>query len=129
MKFLVAFSVFILLHLLGWGAAHAWMSTNKSETLVVVDTSFAMKPHFQDMQLWLENYQDNARYTEVVVGTDKTSLGPLDAIKSRENIFRSAFGTFTAESLDKYSSNDSDKKILLSDGNVKPSGWEVVTFD
>lgn len=129
MKTLIAFSLFALLHLVGWGAAHAWLSANKKQTLVVVDTSFAMKPHFSDMQRWIEEFKVSSRYTTIVIGTEKAAIGPLDNIKSTESIFRASFGKFSAESLEKYAATDSDRKILLSNGSVDPGDWETVEFN
>lgn len=128
MKVLITFALFVLLHLVGWGAAHAWLSANKKQTLVVVDTSYAMKPHFSEMQQWLKDFQGNSRYTEIVVGTDKAEIGPLQEVRSTDSIFRTAFGNLSAESLSKYSNVDSDRRILLSDGSVDPDGWETVVF-
>lgn len=128
MKKLIAFALFILLHLAAWGAAHAWLTANKKQTLVVVDTSFSMKPHFNDMEQWIENLREGGRYTDVVIGTDKAMIGPLSGIRSADSIFRSAFGKFSSESLKKYSNAAADRKILLSDGSVEPGGWETVVF-
>ncbi len=128
MKVLVAFALFAVLHLAGWGAAHVWLSANKKQTLVVVDTSFAMKPHFGQMQKWLKDFEDNSRYTEIVVGTDKTLMGPLQDVRSMDSIFRSAFGDLSSDSLNKYSNEKSSRKILLSDGSVELGGWETVVF-
>ena len=50
-------------------------------------------------------------------------------MRSSDQVFRSAFGKFDDESLQKYVNSDADKKILLSDGDVKVKGWEVVEFD
>lgn len=129
MKLIRIFAVFLLLHVAGWAAAHVWMSKNPNTVLVVVDTSFAMKPHFPEMQKWLEDLQSEKRYTEVVVATDKASLGKLSEIQSKESVFRAAFGKFSADQLQRYESVQADEKILLSDGNVQPGGWTVVKFD
>lgn len=128
MKTLIAFALFILFHLAAWGAAHGWLSANKKETLVIVDTSYSMKPHFGDMQQWIENYRDSGRYSDVIIGTDKALIGPLTEIKSADSIFRSAFGKFSADSLKKYANSDADRKLLLSDGSLEPGGWETVIF-
>ena len=128
MKILVAFVFFILLHVAGWAVAHGWMQKNKQETLIVVDTSFSMKPHFDDMWQWIEDYSVKSRYQQIVVGTDKENLGELGSIRSSDQVFRSAFGKFSVESLDKYKNDSADKKILLSDGDVKVKGWEIVKF-
>ena len=128
MKVLVAFALFVVLHLVGWGVAHGWLSANNKQTLVVVDTSFAMKPHFANMQKWMEDFDADSRYTEIVIGTDKAKIGPWQDIRSPDSIFRSAFGKISADSLKKYANEDADRRILLSDGSVEPGGWETVVF-
>ncbi len=128
MKMLITFALFALLHLTGWGVAHGWLSANKKQLLVVVDTSYSMKPHFNEMQQWIESHRKGGRYTDVVVGTDKAMIGPLADIRSVDSIFRTAFGKFSSDSLNKYANNSADRKVLLSDGSVDPSGWETVVF-
>jgi len=54
MRILVVFVCFALFHGVGWAVAHGWMQKNKQETLIVFDTSFSMKPHFDDMWQWVE---------------------------------------------------------------------------
>jgi len=129
MRILVVFVCFALFHGVGWAVAHGWMQKNKQETLIVFDTSFSMKPHFDDMWQWVEDYSSNSRYQQISIGTDKEALGKLDSLRSSDQVFRSAFGKFDDESLQKYTNSDADKKILLSDGDVKVKGWEVVEFD
>ena len=129
MRILITFSVFILLHVIGWFAVHAWMNSNPREVVVVVDTSFSMKGQFDSMQKWLTDYTENDRYSRVVIGTDKEILGEYESLRSSDVIFRSAFGKFSTESLSRYGELESDKRILLSDGEVKPKGWQVVEFN
>ena len=129
MRILITFSVFILLHVIGWFAVHAWMNSNPREVVVVVDTSFSMKGQFDSMQNWLTDYTENDRYSRVVIGTDKEILGEYESLRSTDVIFRSAFGKFSAELLSRYDNLESDKRILLSDGQVKPKGWQVVEFN
>ena len=129
MRILITFSVFILLHVIGWFAVHAWMNSNPREVVVVVDTSFSMKGQFDSMQKWLADYTADDRYSRVVIGTDKEILGEYESLRSTDVIFRSAFGKFSAESLSRYGNLESDKRILLSDGEVKPKGWQVVEFN
>ena len=128
MKILLAFVFFVLLHVTGWAVAHGWLQKNKQETLIVVDASFSMKPHFDDMWRWIEDYSDKSRYQQIIIGTDKENMGKLESIRSSDQVFRSAFGKFSGESLDKYKNDSVDKKILLSDGDVKVKGWEIVKF-
>ena len=128
MKLIKVFSLFVLLHIAGWAVAHTYFSNNKPEVLVVVDTSFAMKPQFVKVQQWLEDFQASQRYKRVVVGTDKALMGPLENLKSKESIFRTAFGRMSEESLQKYRSSSASEKILLSDGSIQPAGWNVVEF-
>ena len=129
MRILITFSVFILLHVIGWFAVHAWMNSNPREVVVVVDTSFSMKGQFDSMQNWLTDYTENDRYSRVVIGTDKEILGEYESLRSTDVIFRSAFGKLSAELLSRYDNLESDKRILLSDGQVKPKGWQVVEFN
>lgn len=128
MKLLKVFSIFILLHLSAWIAAHIYFNKNPETVLLVVDTSYSMKPHFPDMRDWIENYQGQSRYRTILVGSDKAMLGELSSIKSTTSIFRTAFGRISAESLKRYESTTATKRILLSDGSVEPDGWKVVTF-
>jgi len=129
MKWLKVFSLFVLFHAAAWGASHVYHAANPKTVLVVADTSFTMKPHFAQMQKWIEDCEAEGRYKAIIVGTDKAMIGPLEAIQSRNSIFRAAFGKSSAENLQKYSSVKADEKIWLSDGSVMPAGWEVVTFD
>lgn len=129
MRILIAFSVFLLLHVIGWFAVHAWMKSNPKEIVVVVDTSYSMKSQFNNMQKWLSDYAASGRYSSVVVGTDKEILGDYETLRSSDVIFRTAFGKFSQDSLSKYGNIKSDKRILLSDGVVQPKGWQVVEFN
>ncbi len=128
-KLLVTFALFVLLHLVGWGVSHIWLKKNPHETLLVFDTSFAMKPHFDEMWQWSNDYAERNRYTRIVVGTDKETIGDFDTVRSQGEILRSAFGKFDGTALDKYKTVRNDKKILLSDGNNKPDGWHVIVFN
>lgn len=128
MKIVATFSLFALLHFAGWGMAHAWLKRNPHETLLVFDTSFSMKPHFEEMWQWANDYSDKNRYTRIVLGTDKEIIGDYGSVRSSSEVFRSVFGKFAEESLDKYKQARKDKKILLSDGEVMPDGWQVVEF-
>ncbi|HPE61000.1 MAG: hypothetical protein KDI15_02840 [Thiothrix sp.] len=128
MKFLVAFSVFALLHLAGWAGAHVWLSRHQSEVLLVVDTSYGLKPHFTDMEDWISRFVARTRYKTITVGTDKALLGPLDSLPSQSVIFRTAFGRMTEENLARYATSTAKRRILLSDGSIDPAGWEVVEF-
>jgi len=128
-RILIAFSVFLLLHVIGWFAVHAWMKSNPKEIVVVVDTSYSMKSQFNNMQKWLSDYAASGRYSSVVVGTDKEILGDYETLRSSDVIFRTAFGKFSKDPLSKYGNIKSDKRILLSDGVVQPKGWQVVEFN
>ncbi len=129
MKWLKVFAVFFGLHAIAWVAAHVYHSNNPKTVLVVADTSFVMKPQFSAMQSWIEDFETNGRYQQILIGTDKAMIGPLAEIRSRNSIFRAAFGKSSTESLLPYSSVPADKKIWLSDGSISPSGWSVVKFD
>lgn len=128
MKLLKVFALFVILHGVGWAAAHVIRSSNPDEVLVVIDTSHAMQSHFPAMQQWLESYEKSARYKKITVGTDKAKLGDLADIKSKEALFRTVFGKMTTENLKRYDSSTAKERILLSDGSVSPSGWSVVEF-
>ena len=128
MKFIKVFALFIVLHLAAWAGAHWYLDQNRTEVLLVVDTSYSMKPKFPEMTDWIEKFDDNSRYKTVTVGTDKARLGVLSELKSNSVIFRTAFGRMTEASLDQYRGSQAKQKILLSDGSIKPDGWKVVSF-
>ena len=128
MKLVKVFALFVLLHAVGWAFAHVWMNSHEKRVLLVVDTSYAMKPKFPAVQRWIENYHSSVRYTTVIVGTDKVEIGNLDDIKSIESIFRTAFGKINNDSLKRYQTFDADDRILLSDGALSPADWDVVEF-
>ena len=128
MKLLKVFALFIVLHGTAWAGAHFYLSKNKPEVLVVVDTSYSMKTKFTEVGKWIDNFESSSRYKTVVVGTDKALLGELSSLKSQSVIFRTAFGRMTDASLDLYSQNPAKERILLSDGTVKPKGWKVISF-
>lgn len=128
MKLVKVFGVFVLLHLLAWGAAHVWFSNRPDTVLVVVDTSFSMKPQFGAMREWIDAFEQEGRYQNIVIATDKAPLGPLKDIRSRDSIFRSAFGRLTESGLKRYSSTAAQRKILLSDGSLEPDGFDLVIF-
>ena len=128
MKLVKVFALFVLLHVVGWAFAHVWMNSHTKRVLLVVDTSYAMKPKFPAVQRWIDEYQSSVRYTTVTVGTDKVEIGDLNDIKSTESIFRAAFGKIESDSLKRYQTFDGDERILLSDGTLSPSGWDVVEF-
>ena len=128
MKFIKVFALFIVLHLSAWAGAHWYLDQNRTEVLLVVDTSYSMKPKFAEMTDWIENFDDDSRYKTVIVGTDKAQLGVLSELKSNSVIFRTAFGRMTESSLDQYRGSGAKQKILLSDGSIKPDGWKVISF-
>ena len=128
MKWLKVFSAFAVLHLIAWVGTHLWLTANPRTALVVADTSFSMKGEFPAMRRWIDDYAAGARYTRVLVGTDKALIGPLDELRSSEAIFRTAFGRSSAESLKRYGAVEAGERILLSDGTFDAPGWEAVTF-
>ncbi|HPY41244.1 MAG TPA: hypothetical protein PLM98_12055 [Thiolinea sp.] len=128
MKLIKVFALFLLIHAVAWAGAHVYQNQHRETVLVVADTSYAMKPQFPAMQEWIDNYEAKARYKDIQVGTDKAMLGNLADLKSKNVIFRTSFGSMTAESLARYDSVAASKKILLSDGKVQAKGWEVVKF-
>jgi len=128
MKLLKVFVVFLILHASAWVGTHWYLSQNKPEVLLVVDTSYSMKPKFNEMREWIESFDSRSRYKTVIVGTDKALLGQLAELKSSAVIFRTAFGRMTEANLQRYTSAKNKEKILLSDGTFKPEGWELVVF-
>jgi len=128
MKLLKVFALFLILHGAAWAGAHWYLSQNKPEVLLVVDTSYSMKPKFNEMREWIESFDTGSRYKTVVVGTDKALLGQLDELKSHSVIFRTAFGRMTETNLQRYKDSQAKEKILLSDGTFKPDGWKLIEF-
>ncbi|MBX2825202.1 MAG: hypothetical protein KTR33_10765 [Gammaproteobacteria bacterium] len=128
MKLFKVFALFALLHLAGWVAAHWYRSANPDEILIVVDTSIAMKPEFPRMQQWISDFEQSSRYQSIIIGTDKAEIGPLDSIRSKESIFRTVYGRMTADDLKRYDQSDASERILLSGGDIRPSGWTTIEF-
>ncbi len=129
MNFLKIFGALILLQCTLWIGSHLYFSNNKSEVLLVVDTSFSMKPNFPSVKTWIENYETSARYKNISIGTDKASLGKLEDLPSKDVIFRTSFGKLNEANLKRlYSNVSADHKILLSDGSLEPGGWNSVAF-
>ncbi len=127
-KGLSVFAAFALIHLAGWVGADRYLAASPSQVLVVVDTSYSMKPHFPAMDSWLKDQDANARYEKLIVGTDKATLGEFRKLKSSSVIFRTSFGRMSADALRKYERIPARKKILLSDGSIEPDGWDVIEF-
>ena len=128
MKLFKVFALFFVLHGSAWAGAHYYLSQNKPEVLVVVDTSYSMKAKFTEVSDWIDDFESGSRYKTVVIGTDKALLGELSKLKAQSVIFRTAFGRMTDASLDRYSKYPAKERILLSDGTVKPNGWKVISF-
>ncbi|MEN9434297.1 MAG: hypothetical protein RLZZ422_1886 [Pseudomonadota bacterium] len=128
MKFLKVFSLFIILQAAAWAGTHFYLKQHAEEVLVIVDTSFALKPQFSAMEDWINQFEAKTRYKTIVVGTDKALLGKLTDIKAKSSIFRTAFGRMTEADLNRYNESKAVEKILLSDGSIHPSGWKVIKF-
>ncbi|SEA85489.1 MAG: hypothetical protein QJT81_05525 [Candidatus Thiothrix putei] len=128
MKRLTVFGLFLVLHLAAWAGTHVYLKQHQPDILVVVDTSYALKPQFAAMERWIAHREANTRYQRIIVGTDKALLGELATLKSRDAIFRTAFGRMSADNLQRYEATIAREKILLSDGSIRPQGWTVVTF-
>ncbi len=129
MRYLHLFGLLILLHALAWTASHWYLQQNKRDVLLVVDTSYSMKSHFPKVRRWLDEFEADARYRNIQVGTDKAYLGELTGLESREMIFRTAFGKLNTDALDRlYSSSDATQKYLLTDTTFDDDGWTVVKF-
>lgn len=125
---LKVFAAFVLLHVGAWVGTHLWLTANPKTVLIVADTSFSSKADFPAMRRWIDEYSASARYAQIVVGTDKALIGPLDELRSSESIFRTAFGRSGSESLKRYVAVDADTRILLSDGSFDAPGWQAVVF-
>lgn len=129
MRRIAVFALFVALHAAGWIGAHFWLSSHPKTVLIVADTSFVMKPLFPAMRRWIDDYAASARYTRILVGTDKALIGPLEELRSSDAIFRTAFGKTAPDALQRYSNVDADKRIVLSDGELDAPRWQQVTFD
>ena len=78
---------------------------------------------------WIDDYEDSYRYKKITIGTDKAILGTLSDLNSKDVIFRTSFGKLTNDNLVRlYGNATADVRILLSDGSLKPNGWELITF-
>lgn len=128
MKWLKVFSVFVALHLIGWVSTHVWMSLNPRVNVVIADTSYAMRPHFPAMQAWIDDYAGTVRYTRVVVGTDRTIIGPLEDLRSADEVFRTSFGRSSPDALAALRDSTADEHIVLTDGSLTAPGWTEVRF-
>lgn len=128
MKVFKVFSVFVLLHIGAWVATHLWFEANPKTVLIVADTSFSAKANFPAMRRWIDDYAASTRYAQIIVGTDKALIGPLEELRSSESIFRTAFGRSGLDSLKRYVAVDADTRILLYDGSFEAPGWQAVSF-
>ena len=128
MKWLKVFALFFVLHVTAWFGMHWYKSKNPVQVLVVADTSFALKSQYPDMQRWIENYADDDRYRQIIVGTDKALIGDLSDVKSVNSIFRVSFGRSNSNSLKRYDSLQVDERVFLSDGEFEAQGWITVKF-
>lgn len=128
MKWLKIFSVFALLHVGAWIGGHVWMTMNPRTVVVIADTAYAMRPEFPAMRQWIEDYADQARYTRILVGTDRALIGPLEDLRSTEEIFRTSFGRSSPEALAALRQADADAHIVLTGGTLSAPGWEEVRF-
>lgn len=128
MKWLKVFSVFLILHAVGWAAGHWYKSDNPQKVLIVADTSFALKEHYPAMERWIEDYAKDNRYRHIIIGTDKALIGDLADIRSTDSIFRTSFGRSSPDSLKRYSSEQVAERIFLSDGEFEASGWTLIQF-
>ncbi|HRJ53339.1 MAG TPA: hypothetical protein PLE99_11265 [Candidatus Thiothrix moscowensis] len=128
MKALKIFGLFIVLHAAAWAGTHLYLQQHQPDVLVVVDTSYALKPQFPAMESWINNLQARTRYKNIIIGTDKAMLGKLDAIPTKATIFRTVFGRMSEDNLKRYEQIQASEKILLSDGSIRPSGWKVISF-
>lgn len=129
MVWLKSFAAFILLQLGLWGGAHTYLTLNPEPILVVVDTSYAMKPHFNEAKRWIEDFEANSRYKKIYVGTDKAEMGALSDLRSKDTLFRTAFGRLSTEKLDNlYARQPAATRYLLSSEVNQLDGWSVVNW-
>lgn len=129
MAWIKSFAAFVLLQVFAWGGAHFYYSTNPKQVLLVVDTSYAMKPHFSEAQSWIDDFVGGTRYTHIEVGTDKVALGDLADLRSRDILFRTAFGRISTENVaGLYSNVDVEQKYLLTSDPIELDGWTVVSW-
>ena len=129
MAFLKSFATFVVLQIGLWGGMHFYLTANPKKALVVVDTSYAMKPHFSDATKWIDDFAGGARYTQIQVGTDKADMGNLNDLKSKDVLFRTAFGKLSTENVSNQYSNFYDtEKYLLTSEPVAIDGWNIVTW-
>ena len=129
MKWLKILTPLLALHLIVWIASHVYFVNNKQDVLLVVDTSYSMKEKSARVLEWIDQYETSDRYKKVTIGTDKALLGRLADLSSKDVIFRTSFGKLTNDNLLRlYSTTNADVRILLSDGSLQPSGWELITF-
>lgn len=129
MKYVKVFAAFVLLHLAAWVCIHLYQSYKPASVLVVVDTSFSMKPKFAEIRQWIDDYESQNRYKKILIGTDKANLGDINSLQSKDVIFRTSFGKLQLTNLKRhYGGVKAARKILLSDGSETPDGWETVQF-
>jgi len=129
LRYLHIFGLLLLLHVLAWSVSHWYLQQNRSDVLLVVDTSYSMKNNFPQVRQWLDQFEAGARYKNIQVGTDKAALGKLTELESREMIFRTAFGKLNTDNLIRlYSDSDAQHKYLLTDTAIEQDGWTVVRF-
>lgn len=129
MIWLKSFAAFILLQFGLWGGTHAFLTLNPEPVLVVVDTSYAMKPHFNDANRWIEAFESGARYKKIYVGTDKAEMGVLSDLRSKDTLFRTAFGRLSTEKLESlYVRSPAEKRYLLTSEVSSLDGWTVVNW-
>ena len=102
---------------------------NPRVVVVVADTAYAMRPAFPAMRKWIDDYAANARYTRVLVGTDRAMLGSLEELRSTEDVFRTSFGRSSSEALAPLRNAEADEHIVLTDGSLTAQGWTSVLFD
>jgi hypothetical protein len=126
---LKSFAAFFLLQAVAWGGTHFYFSTFPKQVLLVVDTSYAMKPYFNDTEKWIEAYVASTRYTDIEVGTDKVSLGNINELRSRDVLYRTAFGRISAENVASiYSNVNAEQKVLLTSEPLQLEGWQVISW-
>jgi len=128
-KWLTVFAAFLTIHVGAWIGVDRYLSASPSQVLVVVDTSYSMKPQFPAMENWLKDFDAGSRYQKLIVGTDKATLGEFSKLKSSSVIFRTSFGRMSADALRKYDRIPAQRKLLLSDGSTQPDGWDVIEFN
>ncbi|MGL1890629.1 MAG: hypothetical protein OCD02_03335 [Spirochaetaceae bacterium] len=124
---LVSIIIIIVLQLGMILAGHIYFTQNPKEVAVVVETSYGLTTHRNDIVKEIEILKEDSRYKNFHYGTDKTYLGK-DA--NLDSLFRVSFGTMDVSRLDKlYPKGDYDLRYLLSFTDIKAKNWNIIKIE